>query len=55
MVILFFYSRETQDTEPSFIVCEDLLPTGRMSFKNFNPSVDVRPVFFVLIFFQVNA
>jgi len=32
--------RETQDIEPSFVVCEDLLPIGRMSFRNFNPAVD---------------
>ncbi|XP_046842440.1 M-phase phosphoprotein 6-like [Xenia sp. Carnegie-2017] len=26
--------------EPSFVVCENLLPTGRMSFKKFNPTIE---------------
>ena len=43
--IIIFCCRETQDTEPSFVICEDLLPSGRMSFKNFNPAVDVSSVF----------
>jgi hypothetical protein len=27
--------------ETSYVVCEDLVPTGRMSFKKFNPAVEV--------------
>ncbi|CAB4021580.1 M-phase phospho 6 [Paramuricea clavata] len=26
--------------ETSYVVCEDLVPTGRMSFKKFNPAVE---------------
>ncbi|XP_028392744.1 M-phase phosphoprotein 6-like isoform X2 [Dendronephthya gigantea] len=26
--------------EPSYVVCEDLVPTGRMSFKRFNPAIE---------------
>lgn len=39
--ILMLFFRESQEMEPSFVVCDDLLPIGRMSFKNFNPAVDV--------------
>ena len=41
----FFRYRDAADSVPSFVVCEDLLTIGRMSFKNFNPAVDVGSLF----------
>eukprot|EP00794_Sanderia_malayensis_P019071 gene19071-20986_t len=32
--------KDAAEMEPSFVICEDLLPMGRMSFKNFNPNVE---------------
>ena len=31
---------DTIEYEPSYVVCENLVPTGRMSFKKFNPAIE---------------
>ncbi|XP_020614833.1 M-phase phosphoprotein 6-like [Orbicella faveolata] len=33
--------RSCIEFEPSYVKCEELYPSGRMSFKNFNPTVEV--------------
>ncbi|XP_028392742.1 M-phase phosphoprotein 6-like isoform X1 [Dendronephthya gigantea] len=35
-----FKNRNVIEYEPSYVVCEDLVPTGRMSFKRFNPAIE---------------
>ncbi|XP_065064605.1 M-phase phosphoprotein 6-like [Rhopilema esculentum] len=32
--------RTAPETESSFVICEDLLSVGRMSFRNFNPKIE---------------
>lgn len=32
--------RSRIEFEPSYVKCEELYPSGRMSFKNFNPTVE---------------
>lgn len=36
-----FVLRSRIEFEPSYAKCEDLYPCGRMSFRNFNPTVEV--------------
>jgi hypothetical protein len=38
---LLWLFRDTIEYEPSYVVCENLVPTGRMSFKKFNPAIEV--------------
>ena len=33
--------RSCIEFEPSYVKCEELFTSGRMSFKNFNPTVEV--------------
>ena len=35
------FVRSRIEFEPSYVKCEELYPSGRMSFKNFNPTVEV--------------
>lgn len=40
-VYMYAFLRSRIEFEPSYAKCEDLYPSGRMSFKNFNPTVEV--------------
>ena len=40
-VYMYAFLRSRIEFEPSYVKCEDLYPSGRMSFKNFNPTVEV--------------
>ena len=44
-----FFFRSCIEFEPSYVQCEELYPNGRMSFKNFNPTVEVS-LFHIYIF-----
>ena len=41
LMMIFYYFRRCIEFEPSYVKCEELYPSGRMSFKNFNPTVEV--------------
>ena len=41
LIDIYVFLGSRIEFEPSFVKCEDLYPSGRMSFKNFNPTVEV--------------
>ena len=47
---IFFYFRENFEFGIGYVLCEDLLPIGRMSFMNYNPLVQVKISFLFLTF-----